>query len=281
MEFPVFQFVPFATCPFWAAVKRCWFCCLLLPPFQYLHTLIRSPKPSFLQAIQSQLSQPLLVWHMLHSLNLHDPSLNLLYYVYVSLVLDSPELDTALKLCSHQCLTREEETSSDLPTVLRMLARGQLFATRHPGLFSAKLLSRLQHVLVHRVNPHPLHWHLDLPFPSLELYEGHEQELAHFSFSFSHLYHTDNSWSSCSWCIWKELPWGFVLLSSQRIVRLRGLQFPAFSFLHFWKTGRMFAFLQTPGTSSNCHDLPDITESSLHAWMNPTKSYGLMYALLV
>lgn len=140
MEFPVFQFVPIAPCPFWAAVKRCWFCCLLLLCSRYLHTLIRSPEPSLLQAKQLQLSQPLLVWHMLHSLNyLCDPSLNLLQYVHVSLVLGSPEPDTALEVRSHECFTREKvplagnaQDVVGLCCTCALLAHGQLFVHQEP-----------------------------------------------------------------------------------------------------------------------------------------------------
>lgn len=49
--------------------------------------------------------------------------------------------------------------------------------SRSPGFFSAKLFSRLQCVLVHRVKPHLLE---DLAFPFVEFYEVQEQELAHF-----------------------------------------------------------------------------------------------------
>lgn len=53
--------------------------------------------PFFLQAEQSRLSQPLLIWQVLHSLNhLCVPLLDLLPCSYASLVLGSPELDTVI-----------------------------------------------------------------------------------------------------------------------------------------------------------------------------------------
>ena len=60
-------------------------------PFRYLY------EPSLLQAKQSQFSQPFLTEEMLQSFyHFHDPSLDSLQHVHVSLVLGSPELDTGV-----------------------------------------------------------------------------------------------------------------------------------------------------------------------------------------
>lgn len=57
-------------------------------------------EPSLLQAEQSQLSQPLLVWQMLQSIDfLCGLSLVSLQYIPVSLVLGSPDLDAVLQAC--------------------------------------------------------------------------------------------------------------------------------------------------------------------------------------
>ena len=63
-----------------------------------------TPEPSVLQTGQSQLSQPFLNGEMLQSCNhLSGPLLDSLQYVRVSLVLESPELDTVLQGWPHQC----------------------------------------------------------------------------------------------------------------------------------------------------------------------------------
>ena len=56
------------------------------------------PEPPLLQAEESQLSQPLLVGQMLQALHcLRGPCLDFFQYIHLSLVLGSPELDTALQ----------------------------------------------------------------------------------------------------------------------------------------------------------------------------------------
>lgn len=100
-------------------------------------------------------------------------------------MLGSPELDTGLKVWSHQCLIREEElfplTYWQCLAVVgclfcncTLLVYSGHFAQQEPW----KLLPRLQCVLVHRVNPQLLQ---DLAFPFVEFYGVQEQELAHFS----------------------------------------------------------------------------------------------------
>lgn len=70
----------------------------LLYAFRNLYKLIRSPKPSVLQAEQSELSQSFPTGEMLWSLHhLSHPWLVSLQYVHVSLGLRSPDLDTELR----------------------------------------------------------------------------------------------------------------------------------------------------------------------------------------
>lgn len=123
---------------------------------------------------------------MLHSLNyLCDPSLNVLRYV--PLVLRSAELDTALKMQCHRCLTREEQPFPLIywqclwccwPSFLYVHLAGPWSTFCPAGALDLFLQSCFPGILVHRVNLHPLQ---DLAFPFVELYEVHEQELAHFS----------------------------------------------------------------------------------------------------
>ena len=62
-----------------------------------------APEPALRQARQPQLSQPLLTEEMLQSTNhLCGPVLDLLQYVYIPLVLGSPELNLALLMWPHQ-----------------------------------------------------------------------------------------------------------------------------------------------------------------------------------
>lgn len=97
-EFPIFLFMPIVSlwCHLVPPLRRVW-PIFLTPPVRYLHTLIRSPAPSLLQAESSQLCQPLLVWQMIQSLNYPYGLLqDLFQYIHVSIGLGSPALDTAL-----------------------------------------------------------------------------------------------------------------------------------------------------------------------------------------
>lgn len=80
MEFPVFQFVAIVSLFLMSGVYTCW----------------KAPlEPSLLLAEQYQFSQPFLNLQMPQSINhLCGPLLDLLQYVYVSLVLGISEQDT-------------------------------------------------------------------------------------------------------------------------------------------------------------------------------------------
>lgn len=104
-------------------------------------------------------------------------------------MLGSPELDTDLKVWSHQCLIREEEL---LPLTYwlclavvgclfckcTLLVHSRHFAQQEPWILFCKAAS--QAPIVHRVNPQLLQ---DLAFPFVEFCSTfvQEQELAHFS----------------------------------------------------------------------------------------------------
>jgi len=78
----------------------CCLCFSLCP----LHFILR---PLLLQAEQPQLSQPLVTEEKLQSLHhFNDAPLDFLQYARVSLVLEGPELDTTLQVCSYQCQER-------------------------------------------------------------------------------------------------------------------------------------------------------------------------------
>lgn len=79
---------------------------------------------------------------MLQALScLHDPSLDLLEYAHVSLVLDNPALDTALQMCLPGAEQRGRITSFDLLEVQpkRLLS---FFARRMHDRFLANLSTR-------------------------------------------------------------------------------------------------------------------------------------------
>lgn len=119
-------------------------------PFWYLHILIRSTEPSLHQVNNSNSL----------SLSLYDTSSILLiifvslhHYGHVFLVLGSPELDTGLKVWSHQCLTREEElfplTYGQCLAVVgclfcncTLLVYSQHFAQQLPGILFCKAASQ-------------------------------------------------------------------------------------------------------------------------------------------
>lgn len=85
----------------WTPLKRAWLCPLwwTLPSGIFIHWW--DPPKSSLQAEQSQLSHPLLIWEVLQSLNrlcgLHET----LSRMSVSLVLRNPELDTVFQVWPH------------------------------------------------------------------------------------------------------------------------------------------------------------------------------------
>lgn len=105
------------------------------PSLKYLYTLMSS----LLQAKHSQLSQCMLVHQVLESLkHFNGPSLDKRYYFQVFLILGSPELGTALRMCPSSA-----EQRGRIPS-LNLLAMCHLAQPR-PGsgwAFSAKLLSR-------------------------------------------------------------------------------------------------------------------------------------------
>ena len=74
-------------------------------PFSYLYTLIKRPLSLlFSYSEESQLFQLFLICQLLQSLrHLCGPFLGSLQHVHVSLVLASPELDTAPQVWPHQC----------------------------------------------------------------------------------------------------------------------------------------------------------------------------------
>lgn len=79
-------------------VEKAWLCLLNSLLYQmFIHTAKILPEPFLLQTEQSRMSQPLLVFQVLQGLN-HccGPWLDLTQYVHVSLVPESPGLDTAL-----------------------------------------------------------------------------------------------------------------------------------------------------------------------------------------
>lgn len=91
------QFVPIASCPVsgnhWQESALVFLFVLIC----YSHIDGNITNSFFLQAEQSRLSQPLLIWQVRHSLNhLHGPLLDLLPCSYASLVLRSPEIDTVI-----------------------------------------------------------------------------------------------------------------------------------------------------------------------------------------
>lgn len=87
MIFSLFQFVAIVSLFLLSGVYTCW---------------KAPPEPSLLLAEQSQLSQPFLILQMLQSIHLCGPFLDLLQYVYVSLVLGIPEQDTIFQVWPHQ-----------------------------------------------------------------------------------------------------------------------------------------------------------------------------------
>lgn len=77
------------------------------------------PEPSLLLAEQSQLSQPFLTLQMPQSIShLCGLLLDLLQYVYVSLVLGIPKQDKVFQMWSHQGQVEAKITSSDLLEML-------------------------------------------------------------------------------------------------------------------------------------------------------------------
>ena len=185
-EFPIFSVVPTAS---WPVSRHYWerSCSLIfIPSHQVLTEMQKIPcEPSLLQEEHSQLSQPLLRGEMLRFLHcLHGPSLDLLRYVHVSLVLGSPELETGLQVQPHQCKERGRITSlnpltslclmqpriplafSATKTFCRLMV--SLLSTRLPRFFSAELPStKLVRSVYRRTSLH----RQDFAFPLAELNE--------------------------------------------------------------------------------------------------------------
>lgn len=94
-KFPIFQFVPIASCP----VTVCYWEESGFIFFTHSHQVfihVDPPEPSLHQAQQSYL---LFTWEMFGTLNhLQGPSADSLQYVHVFFVLGSPDLDPALQM---------------------------------------------------------------------------------------------------------------------------------------------------------------------------------------
>jgi len=99
-------------------------------PFRYLHKLVRYPLKPFLQAKQSQVSQPFLVGDALLCITFMTLHWTLSSMSIISLVSGSPKPDTILHVQPHQCRTDREKGS--LSTLLLMQLRTPLatFATK-------------------------------------------------------------------------------------------------------------------------------------------------------
>lgn len=101
---PVFVFAHCLWSCQWATPNRTWFHFLLLHPFMHLYTLIKFPSEPFILRLNSPSYLSLSSFQLIQSLGYPCAALlESLQNVHVSVILRSPELDTAPQVWPHQC----------------------------------------------------------------------------------------------------------------------------------------------------------------------------------